>query len=230
MRRALAVSSDVYFYEIGGGFEDQPGLGIARLNAYFSLFGFGENDEKGFWGGPAGVVPSISWKEKVFPGDPWRVGDTYFTAIGQYGFQVTLVQVMKALAALANDGIYMSPTIIKSATSSPVLGTALSIDPVNLKIVREGMRQGVTLGTASGLDVPYVEVAAKTGTAELGVSKAFVNSWVTGFFPYKNPRYAFVVMMERGPRANVFGATYVMRQLFDWMHIYTPKYFTENQE
>ena len=92
------------------------------------------------------------------------------------------------------------------------------------------MRQGVTLGTASGLDVPYVEVAAKTGTAELGVSKAFVNSWVTGFFPYKNPRYAFVVMMERGPRANVFGATYVMRQLFDWMHIYTPKYFTENQE
>jgi penicillin-binding protein 2 len=81
------------------------------------------------------------------------------------------------------------------------------------------------VGSASGLNVPYVKVAAKTGTAELGVSKAFVNSWVMGFFPYEKPRYAFVVMMERGPRANVYGATAAMRELIDWMHLNTPEYF-----
>ncbi len=225
MRRAIAVSSNVYFYQVGGGFEKQPGLGIERLNKYFSLFGLGKNSEQGFFSGPVGTIPSPSWKEKVFPGDPWRIGDTYFTSIGQYGFQVTPLQMVRADAALANGGTYLAPTIFKVASSSPVSRTKLPVDDDNLQIVREGMRQGATVGSASGLNVPYVKVAAKTGTAELGVSKAFVNSWVMGFFPYEKPRYAFVIMMERGPRANVYGATAAMRELIDWMNLNTPEYF-----
>jgi penicillin-binding protein 2 len=225
MRRAIAVSSNVYFYQVGGGFEGQPGLGIERLNKYFSLFGLGKNSEEGFFSGPIGTIPSPSWKEKVFPGDPWRIGDTYFTSIGQYGFQVTPLQMVRADAALANGGTYLSPTIFKVASSSPVMGKTIPVDNDNLQIVREGMRQGATVGSASGLNVPYVKMAAKTGTAELGVSKAFVNSWVMGFFPYEKPRYAFVVMMERGPRANVYGATAAMRELIDWMNLNTPEYF-----
>ncbi|HVU06883.1 MAG TPA: penicillin-binding transpeptidase domain-containing protein [Candidatus Paceibacterota bacterium] len=218
MRKAIAVSSDVYFYEIGGGFENQPGLGIDRLNKYFRMFGLGSNDETGFFEGPAGTIPSPAWKDKVFPGDPWRIGDTYFTSIGQYGFQVTPIQMLKALTVIANNGTYLHPTLIKEATSTPVEGKAIPVDPDHLEIIREGMRQGALIGTASGLNVPYLEIAAKTGTAQLGVSKAFVNSWVTGFFPYKDPKYAFVVMMEHGPTTNVYGATYVMRGLLDWMH------------
>ena len=226
MRRAIAVSSNVYFYQVGGGFEGQPGLGIDRLNKYFSIFGLGKNSEEGFFAGPAGTIPSPAWKEKVFPGDPWRIGDTYFTSIGQYGFQVTPLQMVRADAALANGGTYLSPTIFKVASSTPVARTHLPVDNDNLQIVREGMRQGATVGSASGLNVPYVKIAAKTGTAELGVSKAFVNSWVMGFFPYEKPRYAFVVMMERGPRANVYGATAAMRELVDWMSLHTPEYFS----
>ncbi len=225
MRRAIAVSSNVYFYQVGGGFEGQPGLGIEKLNKYFSLFGLGKNSEEGFFSGPVGTIPSPSWKEKVFPGDPWRIGDTYFTSIGQYGFQVTPLQMVRADAALANGGAYLSPTIFKVASSSPVIGKTIPVDDDNLQIIREGMRQGATVGSASGLNVPYVKMAAKTGTAELGVSKAFVNSWVMGFFPYEKPRYAFVVMMERGPRANVYGATAAMRELIDWMNLNTPEYF-----
>ena len=76
MRRAIAVSSNVYFYEVGGGFEGQPGLGIARLNKYFRMFGLGKSVDGGLFDGPAGTVPSPEWKERVFPGDPWRIGDT----------------------------------------------------------------------------------------------------------------------------------------------------------
>jgi len=50
---------------------------------------------------------------------------------------------------------------------------------------------------------------------------------VTGFFPYEHPRYAFAVVMERGPRTNLVGATYVIRQTLDWMGINTPEYFEE---
>ena len=91
------------------------------------------------------------------------------------------------------------------------------IDPENLQIVREGMRLGVTDGISVVLNVPYVDVASKTGTAELGVSKALVNSWSTGFFPYENPRYAFAVIMEKGSRDNLTGSIFVMRGLLDWM-------------
>lgn len=218
MRKAIAVSSDVYFYEVGGGFGNQPGLGIDRLNKYFRMFGLGEKSEDGFFSGPAGTIPSPSWKDKVFPGDPWRIGDTYFTSIGQYGFQVTPIQELKAIATIANDGTYIHPTILKAATSTPIDGRAVPIAPEHFQVVREGMRESAQIGTASGLNVPYIEIAAKTGTAQLGVSKAFVNSWVTGFFPYEDPKYAFVVMMEHGPTTNVYGATYVMRGLVDWMH------------
>lgn len=227
MRTAIAVSSNVYFYEVGGGFEKQPGLGIARLNKYFSMFGLGKSVDGGIFDGPAGTIPSPEWKERVFPGDPWRIGDTYFTSIGQYGFQATPLQMLRAVSSVANGGTLLEPTILKNMGITVVGGEKLDIDPANLRIAREGMRKGAQVGSASGLNVPYVQVAAKTGTAELGVTKAYVNSWVNGFFPYDNPRYAFIVMMERGPRANLYGATSVMREVFDWMHANNSEYLPQ---
>jgi len=82
----------------------------------------------------------------------------------------------------------------------------------------------VTEGTASALNVSRVDIVAKTGTAEVGGAKRYVNSWVIGFFPFENPKYAFSVVMEKGPYHNLIGAPYVMRQLIDWMSIYTPEY------
>jgi len=77
---------------------------------------------------------------------------------------------------------------------------------------------------AKGLNSVDYSVAAKTGTAELGAYKQFVNSWITGFFPYENPKYAFVIIMEKGPVANTTGALFAMRQTLDWMAINTPEY------
>jgi penicillin-binding protein 2 len=72
--------------------------------------------------------------------------------------------------------------------------------------------------------VEYVTVAGKTGTAEIDAGKKYINSWVVGFFPYENPRYAFTVVMERGPYQNSIGGVYIMRQLLDWMSVSTPEY------
>lgn len=225
MRRAIAVSSDVYFYQIGGGFESQKGLGVERIKKYLELFGFtkktGFDPDKE----ETGVIPNPEWKAKTFDGEIWRVGDTYNTAIGQYGMQVTPIQAVVATAALANGGRLVTPSILFTGTSTVVGGKKIKGEDRSFQIAKEGMRGSATYGTASGLNVPYVEMAAKTGTAELGARKQFVNSWVIGFFPYEKPKYAFVTVMERGPVTNLTGATYVMRQVFDWMNINRPWYF-----
>jgi len=223
MRDAIAVSSDVYFYEIGGGFQDQKGLGIANIEKYAKLFGIGEKtnvdlpDEKG------GVIPNPEWKLKNFKGEAWRVGDTYHTAIGQYGFQVTPMEMTRAVAALANYGTLVTPHYIlgekELATSN------INLAKEYFDVVHEGMRQSVLAGTSAPINVPYVQVAAKTGTAQLGINKNKVNSWIIGFFPYQNPKYVFTIMMEAGPASNSVGASSIMRQLLDWMSINTPQYF-----
>lgn len=224
MKKALAVSSDVYFYEIGGGFENQKGLGILNIDKYMKLFGLGQAPISSFFSGPAGVIPTPEWKAENFAGEDWRIGNTYHTSIGQYGFQVTPIQMVRAVAALANGGKLLEPKILLN--SEPEIVSDLDLDQSYLKIIRDGMRDGVIkdYGVAKVLNTPDVSVAAKTGTAELGVYKQFVNSWVTGFFPYENPKYAFVVIMEKGPVTNLTGATYVMRQVLDYIAGYKSEY------
>lgn len=225
MRDALSVSSDVYFYEVGGGFEKQKGLGIENINLYMRMFGFGES----IAGNPlvdyAGTIPSPSWKKQNFKNEEWRIGDTYNTSIGQYGFQVTPIQAVRAIGSVANGGILLDPSILILPSVGLNNAKKLPFSNEQIKVVHEGMRQAVLEGTAKGLNIPQVEIAGKTGTAELGTTKKYVNSWIVGFFPYEKPRYAFTAIMEKGPYENTIGALYVMRQLFEWMSIYTPKYF-----
>ncbi len=227
MRQAIAVSSNVYFFEIGGGFQNQKGLGINNIEKYLRLFGFGGETGIDIGIEEIGTIPNPKWKEENFEGEIWRIGDTYNTAIGQYGMQITPIQMARAMAAIANGGFLLKPTIIAKdeKEKSNQKTERIPIDEKSFQVVREGMRLGVVDGTAKALNIQAVKVAAKTGTAELGTTKQRVNSWVTGFFPYENPRYAFIVQMERGPRSNLFGASLVMRELLDWMSVYTPEYF-----
>jgi len=225
MAQAIAVSCDVYFYEIGGGYQNQKGLGIANLEKYAELFGFGDPTGIDLPGEKEGIIPSPEWKILNFKGDPWRVGDTYHTAIGQYGFQVTPIEMVRAVGAIANDGKLLTPHLVLNDTAKENQITTLNLNKSYFDTVQEGMREAVTTGTATSLNVPYVELAAKTGTAQLGVAKNKVNSWVIGFFPYENPKYAFAIMMEAGPNTNNIGASSVMRELLDWMSVNTPEYF-----
>ena len=223
MRHAIAVSSDVYFYEIGGGYKDQKGLGISRIEKYMKLFGFGEKVQNSFFSGANGTVPNPEWKKENFNGEAWNLGNTYHTSIGQYGFQVSVIQIARAMTSIVNDGVLRNPSILKDEIGDVVRN--IEIDKKDFLVIKEGMRLGALKGTGVSLNVPYVEIATKSGTAELGVAKDKVNSWMTGFFPYNKPRYAFAMLMEKGSVHNLIGAGAAMRETLDWMSINTPEYF-----
>jgi penicillin-binding protein 2 len=224
MREAIAFSSNVYFYIIGGGFADQRGLGITKLNHYYRLFGMGTTTGINLATEQEGVVPDPAWKEKTF-NDEWRLGDTYFTSIGQYGFQVTPLQMLRAYAALANGGKLLTPHVVKGQISS---STDIGLSADYLRIVHEGMRKTVNYpgGTARGLERDDVAVAAKSGTAEIGAGNAYVNSWAAGFWPYEEPRYAFILMMDKAPRSNALGATRIMGGVMEWIATHRPEYLS----
>jgi penicillin-binding protein 2 len=221
MRRAIAVSSDVYFYAIGGGYQDQRGLGIAKIDDYARKFGFGAITGFIIGGEEEGTIPTPEWKKEVFE-DDWRLGDTYNTAIGQYGFQVTPLQVMRYTAALANGGHLLTPQLVKGAQSEAV---SVGISDAELQVVREGMRDAVTDGgTAASLNIGGIELAAKTGTAQIGMNNEYMNSWVIGFWPASNPKYAFAVVLERAPANTLSGAAPAMSNFFYWLRDVKPEY------
>ena len=224
VRHALAVSSNIYFYVVGGGYKDISGLGITKIEQYMKSFGFGKEVNGDVTSVLTGTIPNPKWKEENFDGDIWRLGDTYFTSIGQYGFQVTPIQMVRGIAMIANEGKILEPHLLKN--SEPVVDMEVTnIDHKTYQIVKEGMRLAVEEGTAKGLNLSDVKIAAKTGTAELGITKANVNSWTVGFFPYENPKYAFAVVMEKGGRHNLIGGVAVTRRLFDWILWNKPEYF-----
>ncbi|MFM2330927.1 MAG: hypothetical protein RLZZ26_434, partial [Candidatus Parcubacteria bacterium] len=214
VEKAIAWSSDVFFYTVGGGFGNQKGLGIDRLAYWLQQFGLGAKTGVDLASEAKGLVPTPAWKQEVF-NEPWYLGDTYFTAIGQYSVQVTPLQMARATAAVANGGKLYVPTLLADKAPSYV---TVPVNAAALETVRAGMRQGVTSALAGAIDLPYVSVAAKTGTAQTGVNNQYDNSWVVGFFPYENPQYAFTVVLERGPQGSGEEAVNVMQEFFDALH------------
>ena len=141
MREAIAFSSNVYFYTIGGGFGDQKGLGITKIKEYMIKFGFGLKTGIALSGEQEGTVPDPAWKKQVF-NDDWRLGDTYHTSIGQFGFLTTPLQMLRAYGAIANGGTLFVPHLEQGKIGS---STDLNLNPEYLKVVTEGMRKTLSL-------------------------------------------------------------------------------------
>lgn len=226
MRTALAVSSDEYFYTIGGGYGSQAGLGVARLDEYARKFGLGSTTGIALQGEVSGVIPTPAWKEQVFGAeDPWRIGDTYHTAIGQYGFQTTPIQAVRFIAAVANGGKLLTPQILASSTPEY---TNVGIPDSYLEIVREGMRLAVTStrkdATVKSLNIGGIHLAAKTGTAQTGLHNESMNSWSVGFWPVENPHYAYATVLEKAPAGTLSGAAPAMLPFFEWLIQNKPEY------
>jgi penicillin-binding protein 2 len=233
IQEAIAYSSNVYFYIVGGGLPDYAapqagidsemhGLGITKMAEYYRKFGMGEPTGINIAQEQIGVVPDPAWKREVFD-DDWRLGDTYFTSIGQFGFLTTPIQMLRAFAALANGGYLVTPHV-KSGLQSEKKD--IELNPNSVRVVHEGMRKTVNFpgGTARAFERSDVAIAAKSGTAEIGAGNAYVNSWAAGFWPYDEPKYAFILMMDRAPRANSLGATRIMGDVVEWMSVNRPEY------
>lgn len=118
--KSVALSDDIYFYKIGGGFDpDIPdgGLGAWRIKEYAEALGYGSPTGIELPGEVAGLVPDPTWK-RINKAENWSTGDTYIMTIGQGYMLATPLQVLVSFATLANDGKYMQPTIIRDILDS----------------------------------------------------------------------------------------------------------------
>ena len=225
VRRALALSSNIYFMQVAGGYQSQSGIGITKLEAVFKQFGLTEKTGIDLLGERSGIVPSPAWKAERFKGEVWRVGDTYNTAIGQYGVQVTPIEMARAVGALASKGTLVTPRVRKTDTVGEIRKVEGYSDSY-YKAVQEGMRMAVTeqKGTGAALRLLPFAVAAKTGTAQVGVGAMSINAWLNSYFPYENPKYALVVVMDTGPQKSIGASQRVGREFLEWVSLYAPEY------
>ncbi len=208
----IAMSSDVYFYYLSGGFAEKEfvGLGEERVASYARAFGLGEVTGIDIPGESAGLVPDAVWKEEEV-GDPWTLGDTYNFGIGQGYLSTTPLQMVTAVSVFANGGDLLTPYLLREVRDSE--GTVMQqqerdvrrtvpVDQAYLDMVARAMVQSVTSGVAEKAAVPRLTVAGKTGTAEFGLQAEDgsyeTHGWFVGFAPYEEPEIAIVVFMQRG--------------------------------
>jgi penicillin-binding protein 2 len=155
IRHAIAVSSDVYFYSVGGGYGNVSGLGMVRMKKYENLFGYGSASGIDLPGEQSGFLPDPEWKKEKL-NERWYVGDDYHAAIGQGFVTATPLQILNAVATIGNGGTLYEPHLAKSFRNidgtvtdvHPVMKAQHVVAPDILRIVREGMRLTVTEGTA----------------------------------------------------------------------------------
>lgn len=224
VRTALANSSDVFFYAVGGGYENQKGMGIDTIVEWSKAFGVDTVTGIDLGGEMIGNVPSPEWKLKIFK-ETWRLGDTYNSSIGQFGFLVTPIGLLKLTTAVATHGDLITPKIRIDENPPIIKKVSENVNEEWYKVVNEGMRMVVTQGTAKNLNSKYFEVAGKSGTAEVGVKKENIQSWIAGYFPYKKPKYAFVFLCSMGLRNISPTPNVLAREVLEHMYLNNPDLF-----
>ena len=115
----LANSSNVYFYKLGGGYEDEvpDGLGICRLGTYAAALGYGDAPGLGLPDEEDGLVPDPTWK-RINQAESWSSGDTYIASVGQGYVLATPIQVLLSAATVANNGKLVQPTLLREVLDS----------------------------------------------------------------------------------------------------------------
>jgi len=202
IRKAIANSVNVFFYALGGGYENIKGLGIDKIEDYLRNFGADKKLGIDLPGEIIGFLPSPEWKEKEKK-ENWFVGDTYNISIGQGDLLVTPLWLNAYTSALVNGGLLMKPLLVKEirdpegAIIKNYPAEVLKEVPYDYKynlIVKEGMRQTVESGTGKILNDLPVKVGAKTGTAQ--IANENLNSLLIVFGPYDEPDIALTILIE----------------------------------
>lgn len=230
---ALAHSCDIFFYKVAGGYKDFRGLGLNKLIYWAKLFGFGERTGIDLPGESKGLVPTADWKRLNY-GEMWVLGDTYNMAIGQGFLLATPLQLLNATAAIANGGTLYRPQLIYKMVDSegnvvkgfePEIIRTIPASEKTINVVKRGLREAVTRGTAWRTNWPDIPVAGKTGTAEFYGPRDIkgnlpTHAWFVAFAPYDNPRIAVVVFLQGGgggSEAAVPVAAKIIRYYFDYI-------------
>ena len=229
MKAAIAMSSNIYFYHLGGGYDDVEGLGLERIRKYMKFFLIDDVLEIDLGPEAAGFIPSAEWKEETF-GEPWYKGDTFNITIGQGDLLVTPLWLNSFTAAIANGGTIYKPQIVQSIIDKdknvikkfePEILTKLPFSPGSFDIVREGMHEVTLTGTARSLANMSVSAAAKSGTAQLGSGIKRVNSFFNVYAPFEDPEIVITILIEEPQNPNL--ANGVAKEVIEW-------YFGQSKE
>ncbi len=223
--KALAESVNTYFYYLAlEEFEGHQGLGLERILSYFKNFGLGKILGINLEGERAGFLPTSEWKQEV-KDEIWYPGDTLHLAIGQGDILVTPLQVANFTSVVANGGVLYKPQLVeeiidpqsgqtKKIKSEVLIRGKISKD--NLKIIAEGMRAAVLWGSARSLATQPLDIAGKTGTAQIGGNKE-PHAWFTSFAPYKEPELILTIIVENGGQSTNT-AVPIAREIWQWYY------------
>ncbi|TSC82207.1 MAG: penicillin-binding protein 2 [Parcubacteria group bacterium Gr01-1014_20] len=226
---AIAQSSNVYFYTVGGGSPvpgGMKGLGVARLRDWWQKFNLGSLTGIDLPGEVKGFLPSIEDKEKK-TGKPWLLGDTYNVSIGQGDLLVTPIQLLSYIGAIANGGKVLKPFLV-AESKFPEVVKNVSFALNSIKEVQKGMIAAVNskLGSIYTMsDLPF-QVAGKTGSAQVK-NNVEVNAFFVGYAPASalvtpdkpalEPQIAILVLVENS-RQGSLNAIPIAKDVFNWYH------------
>ena len=192
---AIAKSSDIYFYTVGGGYGSQRGVGVEKLAEWSRRFGLGAKTLVDLTSEASGLVPDKEWKLAA-RSEPWYIGNTYHMSIGQGDVLATPLQLNNLVTSIANGGTLYRPFLLKNATPEVLRSNIASAE--TLDWVRRGMRAAASQGgTAYPVYDFKVPVAGKTGTSETGKGDE-THAWFTCFAPFDKPEIAVTVFLEEG--------------------------------
>jgi len=195
---ALAQSCNVYFFNVGVRLE------IQRLAKWGKRMGLGAPTGIDLPHEGTGLMPSPEWKMRLFK-TPWYAGETVSVSIGQGQVSATPLQMARVAAIFANGGMLVRPHLVRGAADSEPI--ALGIKASTIAAVRAGMRAVVAGGTGMRARMQTVEVAGKTGSAQVVAKSRLEKSpteefqphgWFVCFAPAENPTIAMAVLVEHG--------------------------------
>jgi penicillin-binding protein 2 len=215
LRRAIANSCNVYFFQVGIRLE------IGRLAKWAKLMGLGVPTGIDLPAEASGLMPSPEWKMRVFK-TPWYAGETVSVAIGQGQVNATPLQMARVAAVIANGGRLVRPHLARAPAGGGDAPVPLGIRPETIAAVKEGMRAVVAEGTGLRARLSSIEVCGKTGSAQVVAKSRLEKSpnafemlphgWFLAFAPADHPRIALAVIVEHG-RSGAESAAPVARQI-----------------
>jgi penicillin-binding protein 2 len=223
LRDAIARSCNVYFFNVGIRLE------IQRLAKWGKKMGLGAPTGVDLPHELSGIMPSPEWKMRLFH-VPWYAGETVSVAIGQGQVSATPLQMARVVSVIANGGKLVQPHLVKGAPGmTPV---DLGIKPETIAAVKAGMLGVVAGGTGSRARLPGIEVAGKTGSAQV-VAKARLekspnalemqpHGWFLCFAPAEAPTIALVVLVEHGRSGGESAAPVAREILAEWFGLAKP--------
>jgi penicillin-binding protein 2 len=211
LHEALAQSCNIYYYQAG------LKIGGATITRYARAFGLGQATGVDLASEKFGLVPSPSSRRGR---DTWQPGDVVNMSIGQGQLLVTPMQIAKLMSAVANNGVLWKPRIVQRiarpergvlwSDSGKVTGH-VELSPIVWAFLRRSLT-AVTEegGTGVAARIPGLDIAGKTGTAQMiahsRADRGQDHAWFAAFAPARDPEVVVVVLVERGGRGGQVAA------------------------